>query len=269
MHRVIQVAGPPQEPIFPPLLLSATRQWAPLQWIGTAGLQRSPERGWHRLANRLDGFPHRGAWVVIAPPDDDGPPPEQNNPPIGESQSVVTEKNTAVDITLRASDADGDPLSYKIISWPIHGILTGNGSARRYTPDPDYTNSDGFMFSVEDGAGAIGTATVDIQVVPPTGGNSPPVVEAQSVRTFRNTAIDITLKASDADGDPLSYNIASWPNHGALTGNGSARTYTPNPDYAGSDGFIILVEDGAGGSDAATVSINVKRGNGGNAKWRR
>ena len=105
--------------------------------------------------------------------------------------------------------------------------------------------------------------------VPPPEQNNPPVAEPQSVKTFKNTAIDITLKASDPDGDPLSYNITSWPNHGVLTGSGSARRYTPDPDYSGSDGFVFSVADGAGGSDAATVSIDVKKGSGGNGKRRR
>ncbi len=102
---------------------------------------------------------------------------------------------------------------------------------------------------------------------PPPEVNNAPHAEGQAVRTFRNMAVDITLKASDADGDPLSYDIVRYPRHGTLIGNGSTRTYTPDRNYAGADSFVFLVEDGAGGSDAATVAIEVKRGKG--AKWRR
>ncbi len=41
--------------------------------------------------------------------------------------------------------------------------------------------------------------------------NAPPVAESQSVTTTANTPADITLRASDPDGNALTYAIASGP----------------------------------------------------------
>ena len=48
-----------------------------------------------------------------------------NHPPVADPQSVSTPKNTAAPITLTASDGDADQLTYRIVSGPSHGTLTG------------------------------------------------------------------------------------------------------------------------------------------------
>ncbi len=93
-----------------------------------------------------------------------------------------------------------------------------------------------------------------------TGGgasNQAPVATAQSVSTSENTAENITLAASDADGDALTYNIVSNPSHGVLSGSGANRTYTPTSGYVGADSFTFRANDGTANSNLATVSITV------------
>jgi len=41
--------------------------------------------------------------------------------PIAEDQSASTDEDTPIAITLTASDADGDPLTYAVLSNPYHG----------------------------------------------------------------------------------------------------------------------------------------------------
>src|SRR5262249_38150883 len=67
----------------------------------------------------------------------------------------------------------------------------------------------------------------------------------------------VTLDGSDADGNPLTYAVVTGPSHGALSGTGADRTYTPDPDYYGPDSLTYRVNDGYGDSDVATVSITV------------
>jgi hypothetical protein len=64
--------------------------------------------------------------------------------------------------------------------------------------------------------------------------------------------------ASDADGDTLSFTFLSGPDHGSLSCEGNDCTYTPAADYSGSDGFTFRAEDGNGGSDEGTVTIEVR-----------
>ena len=88
-------------------------------------------------------------------------------------------------------------------------------------------------------------------------GNNPPVAYDQAVSTVEDVPVAITLSASDADGDALSYHIVTPPSHGSLSGTGSYLTYTPNLDYSGLDSFTFKANDGVADSNIATVSITV------------
>jgi len=87
--------------------------------------------------------------------------------------------------------------------------------------------------------------------------NTPPVAQAQDLETAENEALAITLLATDADGDALTFTITSEPEHGTLTGDAPELTFTPDTNWYGEDAFTFTVEDGRGGSDSATVTITV------------
>jgi len=85
--------------------------------------------------------------------------------------------------------------------------------------------------------------------------NNAPVANDQNLTTEGNTPINITLTASDADGDSLTYIIVSQPANGVLSGEAPNLTCTPNPDYSGQDAFTFKVNDGTADSDVATITI--------------
>lgn len=91
----------------------------------------------------------------------------------------------------------------------------------------------------------------------PPPANTAPQAAGQSFGTDENTALDITLSGSDADGDTLTYEVTVQPANGALSGTAPDLTYTPDADYIGSDSFRFTVNDGTEDSDEATVSITV------------
>ena len=86
---------------------------------------------------------------------------------------------------------------------------------------------------------------------------NPPVAVTQSVTTSEDKPVTITLSASDADGDELTYTIVSQPNYGILTGTPPNLIYTPNNKYAGNDTFSFKVNDGTIDSSIATISVFV------------
>src|SRR5690606_6522571 len=84
-----------------------------------------------------------------------------------------------------------------------------------------------------------------------------PQPEGQSVEVAHNGSSVITLFAYDPDGDPISYDIASGPVNGVLTGLGTSRTYVPNPNFQGADSFVFEARDNRGGFASATVLLTV------------
>jgi hypothetical protein len=177
-----------------------------------------------------------------------------NRPPAAQDQSVSTTKNTPKSIILLATDPDGDPLAYTVVSPPSHGSLSGTAPNLTYTPTSGYYGPDSFTFKANDGTVDSNLATVSITV---TQVNNPPVAYDQSVSTTKNTPIAITLTASDPDGDALTYTIATNPSHGTLTGAAPNLTYTPAAGYAGPDSFTFKANDGAADSNIATISITI------------
>ena len=70
--------------------------------------------------------------------------------------------------------------------------------------------------------------------------------------------IDIVLKGSDADGDSLTFEIVNGPLNGLLSGSAPNVSYTPDPNFNGSDSFTFRDNDGFVNSNNAIVSINVR-----------
>ncbi|WP_201281882.1 invasin domain 3-containing protein, partial [Alteromonas sp. KUL106] len=90
--------------------------------------------------------------------------------------------------------------------------------------------------------------------------NQPPVADDKSIVVDFNTAKTITLTGSDIESDVLSFEIVSQPSNGTLSGSGGTRTYTPNPNYSGSDSFTFRAIDLSGSntySQPAQVEIEV------------
>jgi large repetitive protein len=177
-----------------------------------------------------------------------------NSAPAADAQTVTTNEDTAKAITLTGSDADGNALTYIIVANPTKGVLSGTGAARTYTPNANANGADSFTFKVNDGIVDSGVATVSITI---TAVNDVPVAVNQSTNTLEDTAKAITLGAIDVDGNPLTFTLVTVPAKGALTGSGSLRTYTPNPDVNGADSFSFRVSDGLNFSNTATVSITI------------
>jgi VCBS repeat-containing protein len=199
-----------------------------------------------------------------------------NDTPLANGQSVTSPKNFSSVITLTASDADSAALTFAIGTAPTHGTLGSLGSPSctpsgagssctaqvTYTPTTNYTGSDSFTFTANDGSLTSAAATVSVTVA-----NNPPAANGQSVTAVEDSALVIVLSGSDANGDSLTFAIGTAPTHGALGAIGTPScsagsctatvTYTPAANYNGSDGFTFTVNDGTAASGAATVSITV------------
>ncbi|MEI6176099.1 MAG: Ig-like domain-containing protein [Verrucomicrobiota bacterium] len=176
-----------------------------------------------------------------------------NHAPVANSQSLTTALGMANPITLTATDADSDSLTYSVVAQPAHGTLAGTPPAFTYTPDAGFTGNDSFTFKANDGAVDSNIATVGLTVRT----NSAPVANAQSITTAEDSSKAVVLGATDADSDPLTYTIVTAPTHGTLTGTAPSLTYAPTANYNGADSFTFKVSDGFASSTAVTVNITV------------
>lgn len=87
-----------------------------------------------------------------------------NTAPVASNSSLTIATNTPSPVVLNATDAEGDPVSYSIVTQPAHGVLTGSLSTRTYTPTTGFTGTDSFTFKANDGLLDSNTASVSITV---------------------------------------------------------------------------------------------------------
>ncbi len=186
-----------------------------------------------------------------------------NHAPTCSAASASTLHDRAVGLAMSCSDADGDALSYSVVSGPSHGVVSIAAPTATYTPSAGFAGSDSFTFHATDSHGISSTpATATITVA----ANRAPVCtgidSAHAVPAVQDNAVDLTLTCSDADGDPMTFSIVNGPQHGtlgsALTGTGNTRhvTYTASASYVGGpDSITFKASDGI--TDSATVTVSI------------
>jgi VCBS repeat-containing protein len=161
------------------------------------------------------------------------------------------------------SDIDGDTLSAAVVTGPAHGTLSLNPDGSfLYTPDANFNGADSFVYQVSDGQGGSDSATVLLNV---SASNMTPAAADDAFTTDEDTPLTIPAAGgvlandTDGDGDGLFVTgVAAGPAHGSVVMNADGSfTYTPDPDYNGTDSFSYAVADGRGGSDTATVTLTI------------
>ena len=188
-----------------------------------------------------------------------------NRPPVANPDTFTVAEDGTLSGNVLTNDTDpdaGDTITAALVTGPAHGtlILNSNGSFT-YTPAPDYCGSDEFTYDVNDGEVDGNQATVTITV---TCVNDPPTANADSATVAEDSgpnAIDVLANdtfAPDA-GETLTVILVTQGANGsvAITGGGTGVSYTPNPNFFGTDSFTYTVSDGNGGTATATVSVTV------------
>jgi len=179
---------------------------------------------------------------------------QPNRPPVSNPAPLTTAEDTAIDFELTAADPDDDPLTFRILVSPAHGVLTGNPPQLRYLPVADFAGPDRFTFEVSDGELTSGETEQRIEIAAV---NDAPVADTQTLSTSEDVALTIQLSGSDVEGAALSYELLDMPAMGTLTGIPPSLIYTPVVNFFGSDSFRFRVSDGLLNSAEATVVILV------------
>jgi hypothetical protein len=90
--------------------------------------------------------------------------------------------------------------------------------------------------------------------------NHPPVAVDDNVITPEDTPMQIDVLANDSDPDPgatLSISSAGPAQHGQVSNDGQLVSYSPDPDYNGTDVFTYTITDGGLVSAPGKVTVTV------------
>lgn len=175
--------------------------------------------------------------------------------PVVTSQNLTTAEDTPLPLVLTASDADGGPLAYTIVTPPARGTLSGTAPNLTYTPAADYVGTDSFTFRVSDGLYTSTIATIALTITPV---EDAPIAVTETVSVWEDSVdAPITLRGTDAEGDPITFTLLSSPTHGTLSGTAPNFRYTPEPNFHGPDSFTFKVNDGKQDSAVGTFTVHV------------
>ncbi len=90
-----------------------------------------------------------------------------NGIPTAVADMVSTLRNTPVDVSVldNDTDPDGDVLTVSSLSQPASGVASIVGDMVRYEPALDFSGTDTFGYTIDDGNGgtALGTVTVEVE----------------------------------------------------------------------------------------------------------
>ncbi len=145
-----------------------------------------------------------------------------NRSPVAHDQAVTTAEDTGIDITLTGTDADGDALTYSVVSGPAHGVLSGSGCNLMYTPVTNYNGPDAFTFRTTDGQLDSGLGTVTVTVTPVADFDSTTLVVSlpnPSAYGQRVTLVAMVLPSGCASGMPTG--TVTFLDGGMIVGTGT------------------------------------------------
>lgn len=190
---------------------------------------------------------------------------DENDPPVAQDDIAATIIPNDVIINLVANDYDIDgtlDLSSLSLGAPTFGSVLDNGNGTvTYTP-PGGANVDSFTYTIDDDDGDTSNVATVTVYVNDNSGNQPPNAVNDTATTPEDTAVIIDVLDNDTDDTDPNTALVVWdvsdPGHGSVSVNPDETiTYTPDPDYNGTDFFSYLVRDTSGEWDVGVVTVTV------------
>ena len=180
-------------------------------------------------------------------------------PPVPSLTAVTTLEDTPLNGTLLATDINGDPLTFSIVTTSTKGTVTITNAATgayTYTPSLNATGTDSFTFKANDGLLDSNVATVVVSITPV---NDAPVAVNGTAAVLAGSTVTGTSIATDLDSPTLTYALVTNGAKGVATINAAtgAYTYTANQNAGGTDTFRFKANDGSLDSNMATITVTI------------
>ncbi|WP_345318227.1 Ig-like domain-containing protein, partial [Novipirellula rosea] len=167
--------------------------------------------------------------------------------------TATTNEDTAISGDVSLNDTYAGAVSYALNTGPSNGTATVNPDGTfSYTPDPDFNGTDAFTYDAIDVNGDIETQTLTVTVNPVDDAND------DTATTDEDTAVSGDVSLNDTNAGAVSYALNTGPSNGTATVNPDGTfSYTPDPDFNGTDAFTYDAIDVNGDIETQTVTITV------------
>lgn len=162
----------------------------------------------------------------------------------------------------RASDADGDPVSFQLVSGPAGMILTAaepsSPDSRLLTWTPSALGSSPVVLKVTDGRPAgVSTQEFLLTVTSTLNNSAPTIVSNPRENATVGQAYRYDLVAQDPDDDPVTWRLVSGPVGMSLDAVSGSVRWTSVADQFGTNTVTVEVRDTLLATDTQTFTIDV------------
>jgi VCBS repeat-containing protein len=182
---------------------------------------------------------------------------------VDDTATVAEDGTVTIDVLANDTDADGPSMTLVTATVPeAQGTAAIVGNKVVFTPAKDFNGTATITYTVSDGVLTDeGQAVVTVTPVNdmPVAGNDAFSTDEDSPLTFQVAELlkNDSVGGNDA-GQTLSLSGIGQPANGKATINADGTiTYTPNPDFHGTDTFTYTMTDGQGSGSVATGTITV------------
>jgi hypothetical protein len=209
--------------------------------------------------------------LTVQPPANNVPPAAGNDEyavSSGFGQTLVV--NAANGLLANDSDANGDPMTVKLVQGPSTCtlVLNADGSFTYTPPMLSGTKAVTFQYQVSDGysQSVVATATIDIATSfsPAPQIDKSIIVQNDIYAGVRGQTLSVDAahgvlaNDSDREGEALSATLVSGPANGTVVfASDGSFTFTPLATFTGKTSFTYRVTDGNGVSTNGTATITV------------
>ncbi|WP_373694403.1 putative Ig domain-containing protein [Geobacter sp.] len=169
-----------------------------------------------------------------------------NSPPVLATiaNQTLTE-DTAATVTLSATDADGDAISYTVSGGSAATVAASiSGATLTLTPAANYTTATAISFTVTANDGKGGTNSRSFTVTVGAVNDAPSVTNPGAQTGAEGAAVSLQVSASDLDGNTLTYSATSLPTGLAINSATGLISGTLGYTAAGSYTAKVTVTDG-------------------------
>ena len=164
---------------------------------------------------------------ILPDKDNDGIDDEADTPVAYEQSVNIIKDGNGYSIILNGSDND-NPITYTIVTQPMHGTLTGTAPNLIYIPNVGYEGEDSFTFKVSDGSHESTTATIHLNVFQPI------IYDHSKLLSNINAGVDRKVKkgttitmAGTYEGDFNDVASYIWKEQDSVLSRSISFSYTP------------------------------------------
>lgn len=179
--------------------------------------------------------------------------PVNDAPTLSAIGNQVLPEDTSKTITLNATDIDTTNLTYSINNASAEIGASINGSELTFTPAANFYGNGDITIHVSDGEFS-DSETISVTVI--NVGDAPVLNAINNLTLNEDASLQVTLSASDADNDELTFTLETTNTELNAVIDGSLLTITPDANYNGVGEIVISVSD-ALLSDSETLNVNV------------